>query len=352
MNTLTSEYTVESLLSLYRTNIQTPFDEKIITLEGFYQQTGRQSYNGIYYDKIYDEDKSYSITVIIKERFREQIVSGNYYRFNGFLNRSNRSSKDGTIQLTYRITKVIDHLDEHQFISKEEFDLVRKRFDKDVIDVQGYLLNLLRDNYTPRILIVLGNHSIVDEDYKSQLNDRMPFEIIEKRINLSDSNLLKNTLCHCDIRDDIDLLVCMRGGGSGLEVFNNTGLAEKVTSFTTPFVTAIGHKEDMTMMERMADRGFATPTAFGSFLNTIASQYAIEIQELSERDQSIQSLSKKVFELENYQKSIEIQHTKDKEQLELLYREGRQRDKKIIKWLVITLLGIFVLTTIYVFFKI
>jgi len=352
MEILTSEYTVESILSIYRNNIHTPFDEKIVTLEGFYQQTGKQSYNGVFYDKVYDEDKLHSLTIIITEKYREQIAHGQYYKFNGYLNRSNRSSKDGVIQLTYRVTKVIDHIDEYQFISKEEFDMVRKRFDKDAIDIQSYLLTLLRDNQKPRIYIILGNTSIVDEDYKSQLTHHNSFDITEERINLSDPRVLQSKLCHCEENNDIDLLVCMRGGGSGLETFNNIKLAEKVVSFKTPFITAIGHKENITLVERMADRGFATPTAFGSFLNSISVLYSQEIQQLSERDHNIYNLNKKIAEFERHQREVDIQLTKDKQQLEALYREGRQRDKKIIKWLALSVLFILLIIIIYVIIKI
>jgi len=348
MEAFTSEYTVESILSLYRGNITTPFDEKIVTLEGFYQQTGKQSYGGLYYDRVYDEDKVHSLTIIINEKYRSKITGGQYYKFNGYLNRSNRSSKDGTIQLTYRITRIIDHLDEHQFISKEEFDMVRKRFDKNAIDIQGHLLSLLRNDRVPRIHIVLGATSIVDEDYKSQLTSSNTFDITEERINLSNPNLVTDTLCHCDSSNDIDLLVCMRGGGSGLETFNNAKLAEKVVLFKTPFVTAIGHKEDITMVERMADRGFATPTAFGAFLNSVLLQYNGEVEELVQRDQNISDLGKKVRELEQNQKTSEAQNTRDKQQLETLYQERQKRDKKIIKWLAIVLLVIVVSITLYI----
>lgn len=160
----------------------------------------------------------------------------------------------------YRVTKIIDHIDEHQFISKEEFDHVRHRFDKDSIDIQGHLLNIIRNGKQPNIHIILGSTSVVDKDYKNQLQEYYIFNITEERVNFSNSSSLINSLSVNDT-SDFDLIVCMRGGGSGLEVFNNTNLATQVVALKTPFVTALVHKSDLTMVGRIADRGFATPTA-------------------------------------------------------------------------------------------
>lgn len=74
MTVLTSEFTVEPILHLYRDNIRTSFDEKIVKLEGFYEKSGIQLYRTVYYDKIYDEDKNHNITIAIKENQRERLI--------------------------------------------------------------------------------------------------------------------------------------------------------------------------------------------------------------------------------------------------------------------------------------
>ncbi len=330
MTTLSSEYTVESIIHLYRDSIRTNFDEKIVTLEGFYHGSGKQSYNGVYYDRIYDADKLHNLTIIIKDQQRKGLITGQYYRFNGFINRSGQIAKDGSIRYGFRVTKIVEQLDQHKFISKDEFDLIRQRFDKDSVDIQSYLLEIIRNGKRPNIHIILGSTSIVDADYKSQLNEDHIFNITEERVNFSRSSELLNAFSGNDNQDN-DLIVCMRGGGSGLEIFNNTDLANQVVKLQTPFVTALGHKSDLSMTERMADRGFPTPTAFGSFLSFIENIYLSEIQELKEKDTKIKDLNKRI-------EALEVKHNNDKEELKLLYTELQIKDQKKIKKLSLALL--------------
>lgn len=327
MKTLSSEYTVESIIHLYKDSIHTNFDEKIVTLEGFYNGSGKQLYNGVYYDRIYDTDKLHNLTIIIKEQQRKGLISGQYYRFNGFINRSGQIAKDGSIRYGFRVTKIIEQLDEQKFISKDEFDLIRKRFDKNSVGIQSHLLKIIRDGRKPNIHIILGSTSIVDADYKSQLNENHIFNITEERVNFSRSSNLIKALSTNDI-PNIDLIVCMRGGGSGLDILNNNELAIQVANLKTPFATALGDKSDLSMTERMADRGFATPTAFGSFLNFIENIYLSEIQELKEKEIKITDLNKRITELE-------LKHNNDKEKL---YSERQIQDQKKIKKLSLALI--------------
>ena len=69
---------------------------------------------------------------------------------------------------------------------------------------------------------------------------------------------------------DAEGVAVVRGGGRGLETFDNLELAEAALELNVPLVTAIGHAEDRTLFERMSDRGFTTPTAFGTFRRDLA----------------------------------------------------------------------------------
>jgi exodeoxyribonuclease VII large subunit len=64
-----------------------------------------------------------------------------------------------------------------------------------------------------------------------------------------------------------DIIAVSRGGGEQMEVFNHVAIAEKSISLRALFVTAIGHKDDVSLLQQVADKAFITPTAFGQFLN-------------------------------------------------------------------------------------
>jgi len=63
-----------------------------------------------------------------------------------------------------------------------------------------------------------------------------------------------------------------------MEVFNKPSLAECALSLKSYFITAIGHKEDISLLQKVADKAFITPTALGQYFNEIYNQTVEELQ--------------------------------------------------------------------------
>lgn len=63
-----------------------------------------------------------------------------------------------------------------------------------------------------------------------------------------------------------------------MEVFDSPVLAEYCLGLGPYFVTAIGHKEDSSLLQRIADKAFITPTALGQYLNTLYNETIAELE--------------------------------------------------------------------------
>jgi exonuclease VII large subunit len=85
-----------------------------------------------------------------------------------------------------------------------------------------------------------------------------------------------------------------------MEVFNKSSLAEAAISLTCLFVTAIGHKENISLLQQVADKSFITPTAFGQYLNDIYNNTVEELQ--NSKAQLIDNITKQLQV--NYEKQI------------------------------------------------
>jgi exodeoxyribonuclease VII large subunit len=75
-------------------------------------------------------------------------------------------------------------------------------------------------------------------------------------------NVLNRLAERCDALA-VDGLVLARGGGSreDLAVFDDEGLCRCLAQFPRPVVTGIGHEDDLTIADLVADHRAATPTA-------------------------------------------------------------------------------------------
>ena len=65
------------------------------------------------------------------------------------------------------------------------------------------------------------------------------------------------------LRDDLDIIIIGRGGGSALDLscFNNEALARTVAESPVPIVSAVGHEVDFTICDFVADLRAPTPSA-------------------------------------------------------------------------------------------
>ncbi len=68
-----------------------------------------------------------------------------------------------------------------------------------------------------------------------------------------------------DGRDDVDVLIVGRGGGSleDLWAFNEAPVVEAIRQARTPVISAVGHEVDVTLADRVADVRALTPTRAG-----------------------------------------------------------------------------------------
>ena len=86
-------------------------------------------------------------------------------------------------------------------------------------------------------------------------------------------------------KDDIEVLVIMRGGGSleSMLAFNNELLVREIANFPVPVTAAIGHHKDVPRAALAADRSVSTPSIAATVLSESWEQAALLLEEY-ERD--------------------------------------------------------------------
>ena len=88
-----------------------------------------------------------------------------------------------------------------------------------------------------------------------------------------------------DTRDECDLLILTRGGGSpeDLAPFNDEALARTIATLRTPLIAAIGHEIDFTIAEFVADRRAPTPSAAAELASPDGVELGARVERLAVR---------------------------------------------------------------------
>ncbi len=93
---------------------------------------------------------------------------------------------------------------------------------------------------------------------------RVSILVASARVQGTESvGVLIESLRYLDNRDDIDLIIISRGGGSleDLWSFNNEILAREIVGANTPIISGVGHETDFTIADLAADLRAPTPSA-------------------------------------------------------------------------------------------
>jgi exodeoxyribonuclease VII large subunit len=282
---------VSTLLSLYANSLSSTLDGQLLVVEGFYSENNNKLYGQYYYDEVISKEKKHKITIQITTELKSKLVSGKYYNFQGYINRGQTLDNDSRLKVFFRVTKILEHIEDVQLISKVEYDIVQARFERDFPLISDILSNKIEQGKKPVLDVVTGVQSTSKDDYLGQLPDYHYYEIRHHKCNLSTKDELLGFISSNDF-SDTDLIIILRGGGSGLEVFNEIDLCKKMIELPVPFITGIGHDADKTLLERVADRGFSTPTAVGGFLQNIVNNHKERIKVIKAKDDEITLIRK------------------------------------------------------------
>ena len=111
---------------------------------------------------------------------------------------------------------------------------------------------------------------------------------------------------YANTRDDIDILIVGRGGGSIEELwaFNEEKVARAIFRSRIPIISAVGHETDFTIADLVADMRAPTPSAAGEIAVAEMSSILETIEVLDRRLRD--SMTNKLKELSNYLEACPI----------------------------------------------
>ena len=261
-------YTPVSLMAVFADAFKIDPKHSVLWLRGIYQDRKRKSYRGYYFDRLKDELGGQIITLKLPKQLKQNLQDGGYYLFKGTLDKDVRW--DGVIEPVFIVSEMADQKSSHLTASlAKRATLQQEKANMGYRDLDGALKQKLDQNQKPHIALLCGKTSIVLQDVFSALKDaRSRYRFTEQRVNLLDKWAIINALAQGD--KEYDVIAIVRGGGPGLEIFDDVAIAEASLLLKPILVTAVGHAQDDTLLQKLADKQFITPTALGNYLRETA----------------------------------------------------------------------------------
>ncbi|HEV3413403.1 MAG TPA: exodeoxyribonuclease VII large subunit [Puia sp.] len=272
-------YSPAALLHIFNGLLAPAQTKKIIRLKGVYRAGKGALYGGYYYDMLADETAEAQLTLIVPARLRPSLTDNTTIEFQGYVTKRVALAQ-GRIEIQATITDLLE--ERVNKYSAEELRAVaiqQQKADQGFRDVEGFLKSRIANNEPVTVTILVGRTAIVDSDIRHALEGSVGFYRVRfERIGMISEGEILEALRRFDDVSTTDLLVLARGGGDRMEVFDSLVLAEYCLGLGPLFVTAIGHKEDSSLLQRIADKAFITPTALGQYLNTLYNDTIAELE--------------------------------------------------------------------------
>jgi hypothetical protein len=304
-------YTPTDILNIVKEHLRT--SNIPVVVEGVYMMIGTKAYNGgiWWYDEIRSQFDNSKLKAMVPTGIRDQVKAGDVVQLSGTITKT-VNDYDGKIELMLRVSNLVGKKENE--VSEEEMErlkLLQQKASKGSKPVDSLLESLLfSEERQPKIALVYAESSITDADFRAGVQAASgAIDFKEFRQSFSDVQGFSQLMGELD-NGGYDILCVIRGGGVGLDVFENPKMATVMLGLTTPTIAAIGHEVDTPLLCKVSDRNIGTPSLLGQYFKDM-------VENVSEKKtKSRASLTEKIKK--QFQEQLEAGQKQNKELQEKL----------------------------------
>lgn len=277
-------YSPASLVSIFSNSFKFPEEKEIIQVRGIFLKIGTVVYANGLFNRLKDESSDKSITLVTPALINNSLENNTTILVNGFLTRQVKDS--GSIQLNLNLIDLVNTTpNKYSEEDLKRIEIINAKLKVGLKDLDSHLKKLIYNNAKIRIGVITPRTNTAEKDILKELGVAVAhYELNFMQISFSSVKEISEEIIRLD-NSDVDFICVTRGGGDGFEPFSKAELIKTLLDRKKIIVSALGHDIDVPLFEQVADKKFATPTAFGSYLSRI---YNETIEELSKSKAKMQ----------------------------------------------------------------
>lgn len=278
INIVPETLSVNAIISMFNTSSIIETEKTVFRVTGIFKQGRGNVYGNKYYDRLYGKDNEYNITLVTSVKQHNELKQGEVVSISGFLSR--QIERTGKIEILLNIIELLSHKPAPHVDKEKEIEgLLNEKQAKGHKDIDSLARLKFLKNELLTVRIFTGVTNRIEEDIKKAMKVMTPMFVIEFcRINLSSAEQIIEAL-HPPPEDKVDIICIARGGGDGMEIFEEIELCRHLITCKKITATAIGHAADVSLFQKLADRSFNTPTDFGHYLGNLSAEINSEMQQ-------------------------------------------------------------------------
>lgn len=281
---ITPVYSPASLVSIFSKAFILPEERKIIQVKGVFQKSGTVPYGDHYYDKLKDEASDHTLTIITSSLVHNDLKDNTTIQFNGFVTR--KIDKYGRIEFQVNFIDLM-HTSANKYSEEDakKIEIINAKLKSGIKDLDSLIKHHAYNNSKMKIAVIIGKSAIIDSDITTALGASVAhYDLYFHRVSIASIKEISDAIIKFD-NSDVELICVARGGGEQMEALNKSELAEYILDRKKIIASAIGHADDVSLFEKISDKRFTTPTAFGTYLKQI---YDETIEDLSKSKAKMQ----------------------------------------------------------------
>ena len=295
-------FSPSSIVAVFNAALTTLEETRIIQVRGIFKKSGTSNYGGNYYNRLKDEASDNTVTLITSALLHYKLEDNKTIEFNGYITR--RLDKNGRIEIIVNLIELISQqVNKFSEDDTKKIELINAKIENGFKDLDAHIKQGIFNNERISVKIIMGRNGIIDTDINKAMESVVQVYDIEYcKISLSSTEQIIEAIKALD-SEGADVICVARGGGENLDIFDNFDVCESILETFTIIASAIGHAQNVTLFEKLADKKFITPTHFGNYLKEI---YNSTIEEFE------QSKAKLIQDVTN---NLKLQYDKQIENL-------------------------------------
>ncbi|MFE5321671.1 exodeoxyribonuclease VII large subunit [Paenibacillus sp. NPDC056579] len=243
------------LVDLTKKNMGDELGKLQIELEAVVVKVHDRAYKGLKY--VHCEENGVRLQLIVDEELARNIKKYSVYRFTGYFQIGSKLQNIVNFRVkSAELTESREH----------RFNVLKTKYYRE----KNSLLHLT-SAFNYKIAIVTSKTSEGLSDVKGLLEkaERITIDVID--VNLIDPESIAGGI-NSAIAKNYDIILLIRGGGDNFEPFNSEVVCQSIYRSKIPVITGIGHENDKTIADEIADVASSTPTDAANKLLTVIGQ--------------------------------------------------------------------------------